>query len=159
MLDFKKISVSLIFICWFSYLIYNYDKWTQKLFICILTASIFACIESTYRKIFINSCKTTVVQFISNMIYAPIMIEFYNYLFPDLIINTIFFPFNCWVYEIVLGYYLIYLYGENVAWGYDPTSSFVFFQNNVDLRFYPCWICLCLFKEWMLRQVLVGYIN
>ena len=42
-------------------------------------------------------------------------------------------PINVWLYEIVLGYYLIFLFGYNPAWEYK--GDFTLFSNNIRLDY------------------------
>ena len=67
------------------------------------------------------------------------------------------FPLIIWLIEIVEGYLLLFLYGENIAWFY--TGSYVYLHQNIKLNYGFLWMGAGLILDPFYFQILEKYIN
>ena len=89
---------------------------------------------------------TTFEQWYLNVLYTPISIIGYTNFFNGLALSPavtvalyiLCFPFNIWLLEIIMGYFLIWLYGTNVAWTYVGCDD-ALFHGNIRSSMYGKW--------------------
>ena len=98
----------------------------------LIVSSGFSFVEIMWHKYWYNIYFTTLVQLIGNIYFLPLFIFQYRKLFK-LKWRLLLMPINVWLYEIVLGYYLIFLFGYNPAWKYE--GDFTLFSNNIRLDY------------------------
>ncbi len=123
-----------------------YMFYTSRRFILAFLGSVvFAILESILYKLEKNIYFTTKEQFIMNMIFVPFLIEDFNWIFRDFYFRHLIFPFNIWIFEIIMGFSLIWLLGNNPAWKYKGQYSY--FKNQINLLHYPRWIFLGMIQE------------
>ncbi|AYV79556.1 MAG: hypothetical protein Faunusvirus22_7 [Faunusvirus sp.] len=135
----KLISLITILTIWLLFLT------RERLYLCIFGASFYAIIELLWYKYNEKKYFTTVEQYIGNVIYMPVMIDLYIYMICDRNMRIVLFPINCWLFEIIFGYYLIYLFRHNKAWRYN--DAYTLFHGNVSLACFPRWILLGIVVE------------
>lgn len=117
-------------------------------------ALIFLIVETLWTCIFINgvfspslpNCKTTWVQFWINVLWCPIFIGFYRDLITYSFLRVIMFPLNIWMLEIIQGYWLIWMFGRNIAWTYKDLDD-AMFHGNIRLNYLFPWLLLGLGVE------------
>lgn len=108
---------------------------------------------------FAKTCRkgfTTFAMFFVNVLYTPIMIDFYFTVVKNNIFRVLLFPINVWIGEIIMGYYLIYIY-EKVnprAWIYHGNDAY--FDGNIKLDHKKLWWVLGLIVV-LLYGRMVGY--
>ncbi|KAI9593976.1 hypothetical protein BDF19DRAFT_414972 [Syncephalis fuscata] len=83
---------------------------------------------------------TTVHQFLCNIIYTPILLDFYYSVMPNWPARILLFPLNIWLLEVIQGYILIYLHGYNPAWTYYGKDAYC--HGNIKLSYWAFWIAL-----------------
>ena len=83
---------------------------------------------------------TTWPQFWCNTATLWLFIDYYMQSIPSPIIRLVLFPINIWLLEVIEGYFLIFLYGRNVAWTYEGSDAF--FSGNVKLSYWKYWLML-----------------
>ena len=112
-------------------------------FIYSLTESCFTYCESGY-------AFTSWAQFYCNLLYVPILLDLYGKLFSSLPwLYVLCFPLNIYILEIIVGHFLIWLHGYNVAWCYrDYTDSYA--NGCFRLAHAPFWLGLgfCTHSLW-----------
>src|SRR5688572_22205183 len=85
---------------------------------------------------------TTFAMFFANVLYTPIMIDYYFSIVDGTIMRILLFPLTIWIGEIIMGYYLLYIY-EKVkprAWYY--TGDDAYFENNIKIGHWKLWVIL-----------------
>lgn len=123
-----------------------YISFTGRRFVLAFLGSlVFAILESILYKIKKNVYFTTKEQFAMNMIFVPFIIEDFNWLFRNFYFRHLIFPFNIWIFELIMGFSLIIILGSNPAWKYKGRYSF--FRNQINLIHYPRWIFLGIIQE------------
>ena len=95
-------------------------------------------------------------QFWSNVCFAPFMLFGFRYLTSELgldnsIARVLLFPFNIWILETITGYFIMFLFGRNVAWEYVGPDAFC--HGNIRLFFYPFWVMLGVIVEAIFAKV------
>ena len=110
----------------------------------LIVASGFSFVEIMWYKYWYNRYFTTLTQFVGNVYLLPFFIFQYRKLF-NLKWRLLLMPINFWLYEIVLGYYLIFLFGYNPAWEYE--GDFTLFSNNIRLDYMGYFWALGLLNE------------
>jgi hypothetical protein len=116
----------------------------------IMGASLFGCVEYTWTKITSGKGNTTWYQFACNVAYVPyLLLDCRQFLcgysapisFMGFEVNpsaVVLFPFSIYTLELVQGYALIYLFGENRAWHYKGPMAF--FHGNINLAYFFVWM-------------------
>ena len=130
----------------------------NKLIPSIMTANVYACIELSWTKITRNVPDTTIQQYIANIIYYPLLESFHLY-FNNYYLRIMSFPFNIWIYEILLGYFIIFLYEKNICWNYDISKRYVLFHGNINLKYYPVWLFCGIGFDYVTFLYQIGYTN
>lgn len=117
------LSFSAIEYCWYSMTTEQPDG-----------ALKFTPFSSTSRKGF-----TTFAMFFANVLYTPIMIDFYLSRVNNSILAILLFPLTIWVGEIIMGYYLLYIYEKKNprAWVYFGSDAY--FDGNIKLAHRNLW--------------------
>ena len=127
----------------------------------LLIATTFTGIEATFTKYnpfaeakdhALLHGHTTFEQWYMNVLYAPVGIIGFHYVFtawatsmPALLFGygspalayVLVYPINIWLLEIVMGYFCTWIYGRNVAWKYSTRDSL--FHGNIRLLHAPYW--------------------
>eukprot|EP00405_Crypthecodinium_cohnii_P044186 CAMPEP_0206569440 /NCGR_PEP_ID=MMETSP0325_2-20121206/26440_1 /ASSEMBLY_ACC=CAM_ASM_000347 /TAXON_ID=2866 /ORGANISM="Crypthecodinium cohnii, Strain Seligo" /LENGTH=231 /DNA_ID=CAMNT_0054073031 /DNA_START=73 /DNA_END=765 /DNA_ORIENTATION=+ len=118
----------------------------------LMCASGYSLVESTFTLLERGRNYTSLAQFCCNLIYIPILLDLYFGFFLNSFSNfsgvpwgpvvaILAFPLNVWLLEVVQGYFIIWLYGHNVAWNYlDYDDSY--FHGAARLGHAPCWVGL-----------------
>ena len=119
----------------------------RRLLLSFLGSMIFAFLEVSHYRITTGRVFTTKEQFIANLIFMPFMIENYNIIIPNIYLRFFLFPFNIWIFEIIMGYYMILLLGHNPAWKYETKYSYL--NGLIALECYPRWFFLGLLQEFL----------
>jgi len=120
LLDFRLIVYGLLRACAFSIIEYTFTSLKKSL----------------YYGYYIGG-KTTILQFILNCVYLPLIEYFYASHIPhDYII--VLSPLLYWMVEIIQGYTLMYVYGYNTVWFYHTPDAL--FHNNIRLLYAPLWM-------------------
>lgn len=91
---------------------------------------------------FAKTCRkgfTTWAQWFCNVIYTPIMIDFYLNLFEISLTGLILFPINIWIAELIMGYYLLIVWNTR-AWEYDGADAY--FHGNIKIGHAKLWFLL-----------------
>jgi hypothetical protein len=117
----------------------------HRLLLSFYGSVIFACLEMIHYKLNYGIFFTTKEQFIANFIFMPFMIEDYNILFPNRYFKYLIFPFDVWLFEIIMGYSMIFILGKNPAWTYNTKYSY--FRGQIALECYPRWFFLGIFQD------------
>jgi hypothetical protein len=94
----------------------------------------FTPFSTTSRKPF-----TTFAMWVANLLYTPIMIDFYLAFISNRVIQIALFPITIWIGEIIMGYYLIHIYGKinPRAWIYFGDDTY--FDGNIKLGHRNLW--------------------
>eukprot|EP00301_Raphidiophrys_heterophryoidea_P003135 c11427_g1_i1.p1 GENE.c11427_g1_i1~~c11427_g1_i1.p1 ORF type:complete len:218 (+),score=59.13 c11427_g1_i1:115-768(+) len=86
---------------------------------------------------------SSLAQWWANVFVAPIFVFGYRALFPSSVgvwLMVLLFPLNIWLFEITVGYSLMFLFGRNVAWYYHgPATAF---HGNIKLKYFGQWLLL-----------------
>lgn len=133
-------------VCWFSlFIVY----WTQtinqqSMLLSIVGSIIYAILEIVYHRFVCGESFTTKEQFLANLILMPWMIESYHQLITHQLIRIVLFPFNIWLFEIIMGFAMIWILGTNPSWHYRTPYSF---YGQISLECYFRWVLLGLFQE------------
>jgi hypothetical protein len=147
--------VALLYVVWWN------STTTRTKIIAILGACGYSCIEYTWYTVTTEdehghviftpgepTCRqgfTTFAQWWANVLYIPILLHVYHAIVPIAWLRLVLFPFNVWVLEIVEGYFLMLVYGRNVAWDYTDSQSY--FHGNITLSHWNVWLVLGLVVE------------
>lgn len=83
---------------------------------------------------------TTWPQFWCNCATLWLFIDIYMSNIQSAFLRILLFPLNIWILEILEGYFLIFLYGRNVAWTYEGSDAF--FHGNIKLSYWKYWMLL-----------------
>jgi len=104
----------------------------------IVTATIYSAIEFCFCKVVHGQFYTTSAQWLLNVIYLPYMFKWVKPLVDhNVFLFSFTFPFQVWLLEVIQGYFLIWVFGHNVAWSYD--GKFAFFHGNIKVSMYHLW--------------------
>ena len=106
----------------------------QRISLSFYGSIIFACLEMIFYKWNNNVFFTTKEQFIANFISMPFMIADYHVLFPNIYLRHLIFPLNVWLFEIIMGYSMIFLLENNPAWNYNTKYSY--FKGQISFECY-----------------------
>src|SRR6185312_13612046 len=128
-------------------IIWVYTVTYRRLFLSFCGSIIFACLEMILYKWSNGIFFTTKEQFVANFIFMPFMIEDYHFLFQNIYLRYLIFPFNVWLFEIIMGYSMIFLLGKNPAWNYKTKYSY--FGGQISLECYPRWIFLGILQDFL----------
>jgi hypothetical protein len=91
----------------------------------------------------LRECKTSYLQFYGNLYYTPLLI-ICNDMWNNTVISILIFPFNVWLLEIVMGFYILWTFNKRV-WLYSDNQSY--FNGMITLNYYYYWIfCGILFN-------------
>lgn len=120
----------------------------------LVIASLFSLIEFTFYATtteiefgdiaftpFAATCRnghTTFAQWWVNVLFSPFL--HYYFMLDSMWVKIVFFPFCVWALEIVEGYFLIAVYGSNVAWVYETNDAL--FHGNIRIGFWKYWLAL-----------------
>lgn len=128
--------------------IYYYIKTSTKkrVIISVYGSLLFSLLEAIHYKLFYGIWFTTIEQFVSNLLLLPLMIEDYHKHIKNIYLRVALFPINIWIFEIIVGYWLINFEGHNPAWNYN-SSPYTFFDNQISLLCYHRWILLGMLQE------------
>lgn len=114
----RQISFYLLGFMW----IYLYP-FSQKLR-CLICSFLYSFIEYIFTYLTGKRAFTSFAQFYGNLLYTPILLDFYGYVFHKYItLYILLFPFNIWILEIILDILFNLLYGRNVAWCYHEYND------------------------------------
>lgn len=103
---------------------------------CLTVATAFAIIESAYR---FPTGVTTVEQFLLNLVYSPVLIHGYSKLITKNHLRVFLFPFNVWIAELAMGYFMQHIMGYRI-WYYE--DALALFDGHITLSFYIWWLIL-----------------
>ncbi len=138
----KYFFILFMWLLWFSNMSYYYISSG------ICTGLVFLILEFVYTSFIVDlkflpnlDGNTTWTQFWLHIFCGPFMIIYYRKFIPNLIPRMIFFPLNIWFYEIIQGYFQIYMFGANLAWTYIEHNDSMF-RGNIRLKYYPIWFIL-----------------
>jgi hypothetical protein len=134
-----------IFILLVISILYYISFSTRRFVLSFLGSIVFAVLEALLYKIKKNVYFTTKEQFVMNMIFVPFIIEDFNRLFRNFYWRHFIFPFNIWIFELMMGFTLILIFGNNPAWRYKGRYSY--FRNQINLIHYPRWLFLGVLQE------------
>jgi len=127
--------ILVLFLLWFSLLT------TRQKVMGLLSSTFYSGVEFFFCRCMYGEFYTTSSQWFLNVLYLPAMFKFF---FPfvdhSIVLFTLTFPFQVWLLEIIQGYFLIWLYGHNVAWSYAGDN--VYFHGNIKLTMYHWWALL-----------------
>ncbi len=85
----------------------------------VFGATAYSFIEYAFTFINDGTAYTSFAQFFGNLLYVPILLDGYGFLFyENFIVYVLFFPVNIWLLEIVLNHLFRLIYGRNIAWCY-----------------------------------------
>jgi hypothetical protein len=95
---------------------------------------------------FAKTCRkgfTTWAQWFCNVLYTPIMIDIYFHFFEFSLLGYLLgftlFPFNIWIAEFIMGYYLLLVWNTR-AWEYDGNDAY--FHGNIKIGHAKLWLLL-----------------
>jgi hypothetical protein len=128
-------------------LIWLYTFSVNRVLLSLIGSIFFALLEMSLYKYTVGHLFTTKEQFIANLLCIPFMIEDYNLIINNVYIRLILFPFNVWFFEIIMGFYMIFLLGKNPAWKY--ATKYSIFDGLISLDCYPRWFLLGLVQEFL----------
>ena len=111
---------------------------SQRLYLAISGSTFFAISEMLLYKYKEGYYFTTWQQFGLNMIFVPFMIQDYYYYIEDWLLRYLLFPFNVWLFEIIMANILYILIQENPCWYYKTKYSY--FNGTIALDLYPRWL-------------------
>mmetsp|Transcript_29089 Transcript_29089/g.53019 ORF Transcript_29089/g.53019 Transcript_29089/m.53019 type:complete len:215 (-) Transcript_29089:66-710(-) len=127
------------------------DAWLRALALCASLA--FAVVETTWLSITNEGPDGEVelrrpfalghssfAQFWMNILYTPILLQFYRSTISAAWLRVALFPLNIWLLEVVEGYALIALVGKNIAWSYRGWDAY--FDGNIKLLYFFPWLGL-----------------
>eukprot|EP00742_Colponemidia_sp_Colp-10_P003373 GILJ01003592.1.p1 GENE.GILJ01003592.1~~GILJ01003592.1.p1 ORF type:complete len:195 (+),score=10.36 GILJ01003592.1:282-866(+) len=84
---------------------------------------------------------TSLPQFWSNVLMQPIFYTLYRSLVSSTYWRIILYPFDAWLFEIICGYFLMFLYGGyNPAWFY--VGEDVYCHGNIKMAHGKLWLLL-----------------
>jgi len=146
----KKLTSITPIICFISTLT------AKRMMLSLLGSLVFAFLESCLYKLTDGKYYTTVTQFVANIIFIPFIVEDYNYIFGNYYYKHFIFPFNIWVFELIMGFWLINLHGHNPAWNYK--GPFACFYGQIDISCYPRWILLSIIQDFLYFNIFLNII-
>jgi hypothetical protein len=123
----------------------------------VLGAGAFAFVESTWTSLTSGFPHTTWYQFYCNLAYTPFLLgtsyTFWGSFGGDClffgneidVIRVLCFPIAIYMLELIQGYSLIFIFGENRAWHYN--GSLALFHGNITLAYFFVWILFGLVIE------------
>lgn len=106
----------------------------------LAVATSFAVIESVYR----YPEMTTVEQYILNLIYSPVLIHLYERVVTCNFMRILLFPFNIWIAEIVMGTFMVNVFGYRI-WHYEDALALC--NGHITLSFFFYWILMGIFAS------------
>jgi hypothetical protein len=110
---------------------------------CITCAALYTCTEFAFTFLERGRPYTSFAQLFSNLLYVPVLLDWYGFVLQDQpIAYVLLFPINIWVLEIIVGHFVICLYGHNVAWCYEDYAD-SFCNSCFRLGHGPFWLGKC----------------
>ena len=112
----------------------------------VVLASSFSLLESSWYFFWTDTFYTSLWQFIMNIYFVPFFVSMYRMILISPRWRVALMPINIWTYEIVVGYYSIFLFGYNPAWDYKG-CWFALFSDQIRLDYIFVWWALGVVKE------------
>lgn len=114
----------------------------------IIVATVFTVMEYYFTWYTSGQSYTSFAQFWANLLYAPIMLDYYHILVQNVAwgrnpaaLYILMFPANVWVFELIFSMVFTLVYTRNVAWCYcDHADSLC--RGAIRLGHWPWWMCL-----------------
>jgi len=130
---------------------------TRRIILSVLGSVVFSCLECSFYKITTGRYYTTKEQFVANIIFMPFIVEDYNYIFGNSNYKHLIYPFNIWIFELIMGYCFILIYGYNPAWHYKGKHAIL--RGQIDISCYPRWILLSLIQDFLYFSIFVDILS
>lgn len=129
----------------------------RRIILSILGSVVFAILECALYKMTVGKYYTTKEQFFANIIFIPFIVEDYNYIFGNYYYKHLIYPFNIWLFELIMGYCLITIYGHNPAWHYKGKHAIL--RGQIDISCYPRWIMLSFIQDFLYFSIFIDIIS
>ena len=108
----------------------------------VIAACCYTITESVFTYCERGTNYTSWDQFYCNLIWVPFLLDLYGGFLGDRpVVYVLCFPFNIYLLEVVVGHYLIWLHGYNVAWCYLDYSD-AMFNGTIRIAHAPFWMAL-----------------
>jgi hypothetical protein len=104
----------------------------------IIYSGYFALVESIWYFIWHHYFYTTMWQFLMNIYFTYFCIYLYRKKITNWKKRILYMPLNLWLYEIIVGYYSIYIWGYNPAWDYTNMRRSMF-HGTIRLDYLFVW--------------------
>ena len=108
---------------------------------CLLVALAYSVAESGFTLLERGRAFTSVAQLAANVLSTPVLEAYHAWLGATPALFVALFPLLIWLYEIILGHVLIWLFGRNIAWCYEDYAD-AFCTACARLGHGPFWLAL-----------------
>ena len=129
----------------------------ERFLLALLGSFIFSLLEMSLYKIKDGYYFTSKEQFLMNMIFIPFMVEEYNRIFSSFRFSPLLYPVNVWLFELIMGHFMIIYLGKNPAWSYHGEYSK--FNGQIDLECYFRWVFLGVLQDFLYHDIFLGWIR